>query len=918
MPRLLTPWLRESLDNEFAGDWRRQRRTAEDILRRLQSQEGVVLADQVGMGKTFVALAVATSRILAQSTPGQVVILVPARVGEKWVREWGKFSESLLRDGAPELRCVPRAIRSGEDLLKAVDDPPRSRAHIVIVTYEALTASLKDSFIQLALLYYACRNRTGAATTRSLIARWCTGSSGLIRDSRLTTPRVAALLSTPPEEWRETWMDLTDGQDLGDDPVPAALCEVAAELDLASVWDILQTLPVKRSANLDVRLKAARKSLNDATQSVWKAVLVSARLRLPLLIVDEAHSLKNGHTRISRLFSPLPDAPEDGALTGIFDRILLLTATPFELGHSELINVLSRLDAIRPMRPKPAEALDVRLDRLREALQRAQVTALELDASWGRLSPADLADFDSWGLTAHPPTHLGAHGRRAWHDAQLAVKARTLMRQELRPWVIRHNRPVRRRYNQGAAILPGAEQTADPACSLPVAGLKIPEDSVLPFLLAARAQAVAEHHGGVARPLFAYGIASSYEAFLRLEDGADNLDSDVETGASDDMADDPESPHAEVHWYRKEIQSILRDEDSRARHPKVAATTERALELWCAGEKCLVFCWYIKTTAALHSALSLKVDLLIRARASESLGIPVDRVDEELERISNRLLRADSGNYERIKTDLIDSFVTAAGRLTIDDAEDEAMSGRELAEAVADVAIRSLRTPACLVRYTNLRVDLGADDLWRGISGTNPSGVNLLARWVQFVERLAGATALERRTVLDALLGDQGDDSSDASGRGARLSTVRRAYGQTRREDRERLITVFNTPFAPDILVASSVMGEGIDLHQECRHVIHHDLDWNPSRLEQRTGRLDRIGALAERVSKDIEVYEPFLADTHDEKMFRVVKDRAGWFDIVMGRAIGTDERETDAEEKRVPLHPLIQEALSMDLRGPG
>ena len=40
---------------------------------------------------------------------------------------------------------------------------------------------------------------------------------------------------------------------------------------------------------------------------------------------------------------------------------------------------------------------------------------------------------------------------------------------------------------------------------------------------------------------------------------------------------------------------------------------------------------------------------------------------------------------------------------------------------------------------------------------------------------------------------------------------------------------------------------------------------------------------------QNIEVYEPYLAGTHDEKMFRVVKDRASWFDIVMGRAAGAD-----------------------------
>lgn len=112
-------------------------------------------------------------------------------------------------------------------------------------------------------------------------------------------------------------------------------------------------------------------------------------------------------------------------------------------------------------------------------------------------------------------------------------------------------------------------------------------------------------------------------------------------------------------------------------------------------------------------------------------------------------------------------------------------------------------------------------------------------------------------------------------------------------------------------------MGEGIDLHQECRFVIHHDLDWNPGVLEQRTGRLDRIGSLSEREERNIEVYEPYLAGTHDEKMYRVVKDRDQWFDIVMGRPNAGDEQATDAEEMRVKLHSRIRSALAMDLRSP-
>ena len=70
--------------------------------------------------------------------------------------------------------------------------------------------------------------------------------------------------------------------------------------------------------------------------------------------------------------------------------------------------------------------------------------------------------------------------------------------------------------------------------------------------------------------------------------------------------------------------------------------------------------------------------------------------------------------------------------------------------------------------------------------------------------------------------------------------------GRTPPETRRTLLQTFNTPLFPEILVASRVLAEGVDLHLSCRHVIHHDLDWNPSMLENRTGRVDRLGCLAE------------------------------------------------------------------------
>ena len=131
MSDLLSDRLRASTDPQFEEDWKRQRRTASDILTRLQAQEGVILADQVGMGKTYVALAVAVSQILSTPELGQVITFVPPSVADKWVREWQKFSETLLEPGTG-IRCVHEPIRSGEEFFKALATTAKLNLHITV------------------------------------------------------------------------------------------------------------------------------------------------------------------------------------------------------------------------------------------------------------------------------------------------------------------------------------------------------------------------------------------------------------------------------------------------------------------------------------------------------------------------------------------------------------------------------------------------------------------------------------------------------------------------------------------------------------------------------------------------------------------------------------------------------------------
>lgn len=906
MRQLLSPHLKTSTESTFKKDWARQLRTANDILNRLETQEGVILADQVGMGKTYVALAVIASYIRATPKLGRVVIFVPAAVAEKWVREWRKFSQSLLTPDH-DIRCVAQPIRSGEEFLSKLDS---SDEHILVVTHTALTNTLKDSFIQLALLHYATRYIQNRNELRARIAKWSNGKQGLIRNTEFTPERVAQLLQVAPSKWQGLWLQLT-GEKLTNNPVPKALEQAAKTIVLDELRTAINTLPVRSSPNIEERLKIARSELGNATQAAWKWLLSSTDLSLPLLVVDEAHRLKNPYTRISRLFAQRTEDDHSGAFHGIFERMLFLTATPFELGHTELIEVLSRLSAARASNSKHQTPLSQRLQSLQEALTDAQRTALHLDNTWGKLTHDDLALFDSWTLHSLAPTSHNLHVHEAWEHAKLAVHARQKMNVALKPWIIRHERSKRRTYHPGASILSNGA---------PNVGLGIPEAASLPFLLAARAQSIAANDQN-SRPHFAYGIVSSYETYQRLENNSlgplrdsDHPQEDQET----QKATRRKHHHAmdSANWYRDEIQRALQDTQLKATHPKVLATVERAAHLWLQGEKCLIFCWYLNTGKAIAETLNQKIQQITHQIASKALRIQDEGdVQTVLKRLSDRLFRSDGASYARIR-----QLLTA-------ELEDASQGNQEIIDLLVDSAIRHLRTPGYLVRYVTLSLEMTEQDIWEGINRPGPTGPTLLHRWQSFAKRLAllhqkteAINSDEKHSEFNhiriALLGDTGSDEPTEH-RGASLNPVRRAYGGTDRGTRERIIAQFNTPFLPDLLVASSVMGEGIDLHQECRFVIHHDLDWNPSILEQRTGRLDRIGAYAERENQNIKIYEPYLAGTHDEKMYRVVKDRAQWFDIVMGRASANDECSTDLEEQRIPLHPTIHHALAMDLRSP-
>lgn len=79
------------------------------------------------------------------------------------------------------------------------------------------------------------------------------------------------------------------------------------------------------------------------------------------------------------------------------------------------------------------------------------------------------------------------------------------------------------------------------------------------------------------------------------------------------------------------------------------------------------------------------------------------------------------------------------------------------------------------------------------------------------------------------------------------------------------------------VLIATEAGGEGINL-QFCHHVINYDLPWNPMRLEQRIGRVHRLGQ-----TNDVYIYNFAVKDTVEEHILKLLYEKIRLFERVVG-----------------------------------
>jgi SNF2 family DNA or RNA helicase len=80
------------------------------------------------------------------------------------------------------------------------------------------------------------------------------------------------------------------------------------------------------------------------------------------------------------------------------------------------------------------------------------------------------------------------------------------------------------------------------------------------------------------------------------------------------------------------------------------------------------------------------------------------------------------------------------------------------------------------------------------------------------------------------------------------------------------------------IMLCTESASEGLNL-QTCGVLINYDMPWNPMRVEQRIGRIDRIG----QQFKEVWISNYFYQDTIEDIIYQRLADRINWFEVVVG-----------------------------------
>lgn len=956
---------RAELDQIPKDDVTRQEDTVLRALSMLETRPGVLLADEVGMGKTFEALGVAAA-FRHRNPKSRIVVITPGPdLNTKWVGEFSRFKEMYdFRGEAQE------ATRLSE-FVAAV------REHPVVVAP--------------VTMFQSGRGVRGQAMLFSLYFHW-KGMHWKTADAILARYRGGELerVDLEGELFLDTFTLSQVEKYLG-----KAFRHGRSGSGVAKLDDLYEDGGLVAFENE----RAVRNAIYEA-RFVLAGKLIP---KIDLLIVDEAHKLKNPGSLRTRAMREVFDQR--------FDKALFLTATPFQLDVNELKQVFKLFAKARGAPPDLMDGVEGLLD----AVYEYQLAYNEFQITWTRLDPEEARRFsvlydsgaDAVAQSGDPSVRVVAAQIAKLHD----LKTRTI-EPGFREWMIRSLRTKKRLYRQthprpvdaaGQDALPfliyeryiaelfrRQRQTHKAAAEINmVSSYSAARDGTIlgddvsdipaeaePYRLLLR-EVLAEMHGQAsAHPKVTLTIADALNAadqglktlvfcsrIATLEQLRREIDDIWHERILDRWRQVYPDATAETIFDRKEedetrrrgrhaalqqrfhrpqdalylalrerylrtvvpiaefvlprIPAVVVGANERLRRVRVGKTSADRLDYQVAKrcvEQAAVAIWTDEGRPGEGDAnagavrrildpefLVLGLDLVADEYENDSVGEEMPRWE-----ISDEVARRVIGDRDSLWTEIGD-------RLSVLDMELRVRVVEQLARYLtfkevpflADLLLAAKDAGVPVDSIESARMLSFVDSFWH----TTP-GHPWVFRMQEFIEYLVERGVTQRQEILDGPI-KRGD-------------FVRHTK---QGESREKLREAFNTPLYPMVLIANEVMQEGLDLHKQCRRVVHHDLTWNPAQIEQRIGRIDRLGSLTDRLRSrkteaklevKLDVVYPVIRSTIDARMYGVVKNREKWLEFLLGAAPRFEEfAGLDEDGEGVALPERLRRELSVDL-GPG
>jgi len=660
--------------------------------------------------------------------------------------------------------------------------------------------------------------------------------------------------------------------------------------------------------------------------------------RWDIVVIDEAHKFKNKHTKRYALFDNLERKDVEPILHGKFQKLILMTATPFQLQPKEIINLLSLIVSAHSV-SKDKEKLKSDLNNVKDTLNEYQARVQSFERSWKDIPYIEAPQIEQLNI---PKLKIEEVIKERLHDPNfsgsvkkalaLFLETKSLkekLESSLASFLIRNSKPMEYRIEIVGSLLPNSSNSA----------IQLTSDEELFYLLVNKFLYEVNKHKRTFTVQVLQETTSSYATLDKYSISSQKRTSKL---AKRDII---------IKHYRNLVTKAIESFKKVEEHPKIR---ELKLNLGLRSndtnapenlpsEKTLIFCRFIETASVIKKetnkefrriiskSIPQEIQNAFRKKYPRKIFLKGRRKPKTVKawRFSKRfenLLKRGRGEIFALLDSLYSTSPNFKRRI-----QEEALFRtytkqgirkywKGMGEELENVIRSKLKE-----EYFLFLIMKGFQEKSQGKVLTRQDKTRIMREAVEeiFKEKLYDYL---KREIEDIEKNFHVLSEDDVVSRITRLIEGLRRQdfaevlsGETKSIFQGRLIEAFNTKFNPMVLIVTQIGQEGIDLQKECSKVIHYDLWWNPAVMEQRVGRVDRIGSkISREPALKLEVYTPFIKDTVDEDIFKIVKEREKWFKLIIGSKYAKESKlfgeKVEKEATIVPLPASIYESLKINL----